>query len=280
MAARRGTAPRAISAVIAIIALAIISELPVDRWWLWVVVGSSIGIGAAALFGPGPVRRLFERWGLPRASRFQHLGAGVAIGAASMTAVVAIFMIADWYQIKPPLRAVASARMPSHFVGSVCGFFPAALSEELLLRRYLLVGLERRVGTWVALVTSSMLFGLLHWTNPHASLWTTVALALDMQLGAAYVLTRSLWLPLGIHFAWNVLEGPVLGLRVSGYQFAGLLPSRVRGPQAWTGGAFGPEGGLVATLTGVLLSVVLMRMATARGQILRTQRRSVLEGGA
>lgn len=72
------------------------------------------------------------------------------------------------------------------------------------------------------------------------------ALEAGVLLGAAYMLTRDLWLPIGIHWAWNLFEGPIYGTAVSGSSSTSLLTSVTTGPTLWTGGAFGPEAGLVA----------------------------------
>lgn len=81
--------------------------------------------------------------------------------------------------------------------------------EELVFRGVVFRVLEEWLGTWVALVLASLLFGGLHLTNPDATLWGAVAIALDAGtlLTACYVLIRRLWLAIGLHFGWNFLQG-------------------------------------------------------------------------
>ncbi|WP_030559105.1 CPBP family intramembrane glutamic endopeptidase, partial [Streptomyces exfoliatus] len=99
-----------------------------------------------------------------------------------------------------------------HGLGSVTGALglvgfmaAAAATEEVMFRGVLFRLVEERTGTWIALSLSGLVFGLVHLLNPHADLWGAVAIAIEAggMLGAAYIATRSLWLPIGLHFGWN-----------------------------------------------------------------------------
>ena len=123
-------------------------------------------------------------------------------------------------------------------------------------------------GSWIAIILSALFFGLTHLMNPGATLFGALAIALEAGtlLGAAYMLTRRLWLAIGIHWAWNFFEGPFFGATVSGTgSNAGkaLITSTINGPSIWTGGAFGPEAGLAALLvclaTGPLFLILVLR---------------------
>ena len=98
-------------------------------------------------------------------------------------------------------------------------------------------------------IRMSILFGLLHRTNPDASLLSTVNTSIaGVMLSLAYLRTRSLWFPYGIHVAWNILIGPVVGFPISGVGFPSLWTAQVTGPERIVGGGYGPEGGFLGTL--------------------------------
>ena len=120
---------------------------------------------------------------------------------------------------------------------------PASVSEEILVRGFLLQQLARGLGPIAAIAVTSLLFGLIHLFNPDATLAGAAAITLVGVWFALLVMaTRSLWLTFGLHTAWNVFEGFVFGQPVSGYDLSVSILRRTEiGSTAWTGGAFGPE---------------------------------------
>ena len=104
------------------------------------------------------------------------------------------------------------------------------------------------LGTWLALLISALVFGLLHLANPNATLMAGLAIALEagLMLAAAYLLTGRLWLSMGIHFAWNFTQGGIFGAAVSGQTSSGIFSSVLQGPALLTGGDFGAEASVVA----------------------------------
>lgn len=146
----------------------------------------------------------------------------------------------------------------------------AAVMEELLFRGFIFRVVESVAGTWIALGASSLLFGIAHALNPGATLWSSIAIALQagVLLGLAYTITQRLWLPIGMHIGWNFAEGTLYGTPVSGFPFPGsLLHGALRGPEILTGGTFGVEASLEATLACVAASVVLYGLAVRKRRI-------------
>jgi membrane protease YdiL (CAAX protease family) len=144
----------------------------------------------------------------------------------------------------------------------------AGVCEELIFRGAVYRLFESGFGTAVALILSGALFGLLHAANPGATLASTFAIALEagVLLAAAYVLTRSLWLPIGLHFGWNFTEGGIFGAAVSGHATKGLIDASISGPVLLTGGKFGPEASLPAVAVCVTTAIVILVLAAQRGQ--------------
>ena len=136
-------------------------------------------------------------------------------------------------------------------------FALAATNEELIFRGYPFQRLVDSVGPVGAVGLVSIAFGLAHLANPHHT-WLSMSntMLVGIPLSIAYLRTRALWLPIGIHFAWNLLMGFGLGLPVSGVDIPiSLLRAQVHGAAWLTGAHYGPEGGLLAT--GVLIAAMV-----------------------
>lgn len=169
-------------------------------------------------------------------------------------------------------------------MGSVSGAFgqvglmaAAAVTEELIFRGLLLRLIERRLGSWIALSVTAVLFGLMHMANENATLFGALAIAVEAgcMLGAAYLATRSLWLPIGLHFGWNFAEGGIFSAAVSGNsESEGLLETAISGPQLLTGGEFGPEASLYSILFCSVLTVAFLLLARRRGLLIPRRRRA------
>jgi uncharacterized protein len=142
--------------------------------------------------------------------------------------------------------------------------------EEILFRGILLRHLEAMLGTWAALALTSLLFGAAHLANPNSTVFAAFAIAMEagILLGAAYLVTRRLWLAAGIHAAWNFTQGWVFSVPVSGGEAPlGLLITRRLGPDWLTGGAFGLEASVIAMLVATGAGVLLLVRAARRGEL-------------
>ncbi|HEX7113267.1 MAG TPA: CPBP family intramembrane glutamic endopeptidase [Mizugakiibacter sp.] len=184
---------------------------------------------------------------------------GVAIGAALFVLVYLVLValgVARWHGVEASVQVWLA-------LGAALA---AAVGEELVFRGVVFRLLEDSFGTTVALIASAGLFGLVHAGNPGATWISTVAIMLEAGalLGLAYAWSRSLWLPIGLHFGWNFTEGGVFGVAVSGgATHGGLLHVSLEGSALLTGGAFGPEASVVAV--GVCLAAAaIFGVAAAR----------------
>ncbi len=186
---------------------------------------------------------------------------GVALGAGLFVAVYAVLGAMG-------IMRIDGAAWDPRVLVSLAAAIAAAVAEELAIRGGVFRIIEDACGTAVALVFSAALFGLLHAANPGATLVSSLSIALEagVLLGMAYALTRSLWLPIGLHLGWNFTEGGVFGAAVSGGQSHGLLHASAVGPDLLTGGAFGPEASVVAVALSMLVSVILGAFVVRRGQ--------------
>ncbi|HEV7397919.1 MAG TPA: type II CAAX endopeptidase family protein, partial [Pyrinomonadaceae bacterium] len=176
---------------------------------------------------------------------------GSIIGALSLGLAALIAFGAGGLRFS--LSAGAAVYLTIRSMASTGGLFlVGALAEEALFRGYPLQTLTRARLAWLAILLTSLPFAAVHLSNPNvAAGFTFVNTALaGVWLAAAYLRTRSLWFPLGVHWAWNWTLGSVLGLPVSGLNLAKhtLLKGYDLGPAWLTGGDYGIEGGLACTI--------------------------------
>jgi membrane protease YdiL (CAAX protease family) len=180
--------------------------------------------------------------------------AGIALGFLLFAVVMAVLLAVGVYH--PAGWGTTNGLANGLFFAVMAG-----ITEEILFRGLLFRLSSKIVGTWGALIFTSGLFGLAHKANPGATLASSVAIALEagVLLGAAYVATQRLWLPIGLHIGWNFTEGPLFGMTLSGNKMTeGVLRGSLSGPGILTGGAFGPEASMVAVVVCVAAALYFL----------------------
>ena len=190
--------------------------------------------------------------------------AGLLVGATLFSLVVAVLWLTGSYHITATNPQVDW--LPAVLVVGI----GAGISEEIVVRGVLFRIAEEGLGTWWALAISALFFGAAHLANPAATLWSSAAIATEagLMLGLLYAVTRSLWACIGLHAAWNIMQGTVYGIPVSGTAAEGWLVSHRTGPNWLSGGAFGAEASVVALALCLLLSTALLLVAIRRGSLL------------
>ncbi|GAA1580693.1 type II CAAX endopeptidase family protein [Kribbella karoonensis] len=197
------------------------------------------------------------------------VGRGVLIGLAWCGLVIGTIAFLGHYRVD----GVGSA---SGLVLQFGFMAAAAVTEEVMYRGVLLRVVEERLGSWIALALTSLVFGLSHLLNPNATLWGAFAIAVEAggTLGAAYLATRKLWLPIGLHFGWNFALAGIFGAVVSGNgESQGLLNGVLSGPTLLSGGGFGPEASGFTVAGGVVVTIVFLWLAHRRGNLVAPRRR-------
>jgi hypothetical protein len=189
----------------------------------------------------------------------RELLAGLLLGVL-LVALAAIALAAAGLHMQAHLTAHAVAAT----VAVVFVLATGALAEELMFRGYPFQRLVEAIGPVAAVVFLSALFGATHLLNPHVSRWAVMDTAfVGVLLSLAYLRTRRLWLPWGLHFAWNATLGLVFGLPVSGLtEFAVVVRAQTAGPQWLTGGSYGIEAsvtGAAAVLVGIVVLLLITR---------------------
>ncbi|MGC9670067.1 lysostaphin resistance A-like protein [Planosporangium sp. 12N6] len=261
-------------AAVAVVALIGSQAVAAAHWNtpLTLVLGAATAV--LSVFAYAWIVRRTERRDPVEVSRKGALGAlsrGLLVGVGMFLAVIVnIAFLGDYTVVGWGSAAGAVA-----LFGFTAG---AAVTEELIFRGILFRIVEGRFGTWLSLVLTSLLFGLSHLFNPHATIWSALAIAIEAggMLAAAYAATRNLWVPIGLHFGWNFAEGAIFGTDVSGKSAPeGLLHGALSGPTALSGGEFGPEASVYTLVAGVLLTVAFMWLARRRGHVVPLRKRAV-----
>lgn len=203
-------------------------------------------------------RRPFRTIGFASGHVLRDVCAGLALGAVWLAASVGAAWALGWARPQA-LEGFSPALVP---LAAASALFNV-LAQQLLLCGYILQTIRSAAGFPAAVVVSSALFSLYH-AGAFQGAWLPAlnVFAAGVLFCLAYRITGNLWLPWAMHFAWNLLLGPVLGLTVSGTGELGLGWSLFTfdGPALFTGGGFGLEGGLVVTATTAILVVVLARL--------------------
>ena len=184
---------------------------------------------------------------------------GIGLGLLLMSLIFVISLLLGWIrieQISGPDRSLANSL--TALSAAVALQIAIAINEEVIFRGYVLQRLASGFGFGVAAIVSSILFALVHVTNPNASIFSALAITVPgLLLAAQWRVTGSLWMPIGFHFAWNVSEGIIFGFPLSGVTGPSLLKTVNQGPDLLLGGLFGPEGGLLGIAASLVGFVVL-----------------------
>ncbi len=204
------------------------------------------------------------------------LSFGMALGALLMTIIFLVEWALGWVTVTGAFETSGTgAPFALTILLPAAGFVCVGISEETVSRGYQLrnaaEGLNHpaigpRGAVLAAWVLSSVFFAALHADNPNATPLSTFNIILaGLMLGFGYVLSGQLAIPIGLHITWNFFQNAVYGLPVSGFETFGasFLSVEQGGSDLWTGGPFGPEGGLlapVAMLLGVLLTALWVRL--------------------
>jgi membrane protease YdiL (CAAX protease family) len=208
--------------------------------------------------------------------RIALLPLGILVGMVWFGLLIAILYAGGHYQID-------RLAFPNRLLSAVIFAMGTAIWEEVTFRGLLFRVTEQTFGTWVGVAVSAVVFGALHGLNPNASLAASVAIILEsgILLAAAYFATRTLWLPIGLHFGWNFTQDFIFGVRTSGHAARpAIVEGTLTGSSLWTGGAYGLESSIWAIGMAAILSGILIVIAIRRREIVRFMPNRKLEFAA
>jgi hypothetical protein len=229
-------------------------------------------------------RRRFSEFGVHLSRAWwMDFGFGLGLGAVLMGLIFAVEWAAGWAVVTGTLQPTSpSLPLSVALIFSLVKAMCVGTYEEFVSRGYQLTNIAeglnrlgrigRRGAVLLSVLMTSLIFGALHGVTPNATPISLLALSLNgILLATGYVVTGELAIPIGLHMGWNLFEGAVFGFPVSGdKEPASLFAIRQGGPTAITGGAYGPEAGVLgaaATVAGVLLILVWTRLRYGRTSI-------------
>lgn len=205
-------------------------------------------------------RRALQELALAKLGRELLIGLLLGFGLHSLCVLIAALLgvyqfggLDSWSNLMPSAAA-----------------FSVPLFEELAFRGAIFLVLERVLGSWLALAISSLIFGLVHLANAGESLAgiASIVLIFGPMLAAPLMLTRCLWMGIGLHMAWNYTMGKVFSGAISGGEpAAGLFKITVQGPEYLTGGSAGMEGSWIAMIVCLLATLAMLSLTVRRGLI-------------
>lgn len=203
--------------------------------------------------------------GLGPSGAARSLGLGIVFGVSLFSAVIGILALAGYYRV----TAVAGERALELLLVGIITFFFVAVFEEVLFRGILFRILEQGVGSWLALLISALFFGFSHLLNPTDTILAALAVTCEsgILLAAVYMLTRNLWAPIGIHWAWNFCETNLYGASPADSPNNSLLVATINGPSLLTGGTGGPAIGIIAILLCLISSLVVFYVVVRNGEV-------------
>lgn len=216
--------------------------------------------------------RIYEKRSITELSKdgfVKYFPLGIGIGALLQSLTVFVIHLFKGYAVEkinpvifliPPLTMALSS----------------AVFEEILFRGIFFRIIEEKLGSYASIIISSSVFGIMHLNNPNSSL---AGIALVVQAGlllaASYIYSGNLWFPIAIHFSWNFTQSAIFGANVSGHEISKtLIISEIKGPLWITGGEFGPEASIQATVFCLIASVILLVLSHRKGRIKKFLNRS------
>jgi hypothetical protein len=242
MASNEGSVPTALALVLCVVALAL------AIYWAFVRFVEDRPVSELSLPGMGG-----------------EFGIGLLLGFGLYSACILILFLLGCYRIEGLNPWTLMLPMVPMAISS-------SFLEELIHRGVLFRVTEEYLGSWIALIATSAVFGARHLGNPDATVIGAVFIAIEagMLLAAAYMLTRRLWLAIGFHMSWNFTQAAIFSGTVSGVEMPpGLVRAVIEGPELITGGKFGVEASIIAFLLCTATGLVLLKLSARRGRVLR-----------
>lgn len=194
----------------------------------------------------------------------KNLIIGISVGFILQSLTILVIYLNGSY-------SVAAVNPVSFILIPFTIMFTVAIIEEILVRGIIFRILEEKLGSYISLAISSVLFGVFHLANPHGTLLSGICITTaGFLFGAAYIYSRSLWLPIALHFAWNFTQSGIFGAITSGNEKTNsLLESKIQGAEYITGGEFGPEGSIQAIAFCVVATIVFLILIHKENKIIK-----------
>lgn len=222
------------------------------------IAASALVVATYRFFFKKYEKREISEFSCNRVGKYILSGTLVGVLLQSLTILV-IFFVGNF--------EILSVNSISNTITPLAIAFSVAIFEEILIRGIIFRIMEEKLGSYISLLISAIIFGALHIANPNSTLVSALCIAIEagLLLGLAYIYTRNLWFPIAIHFAWNFMQSGIFGAITSGNEkTSSLLTTKITGNPIITGGEFGPEGTIQATIFCLLASLILLQLSKSK----------------
>lgn len=251
-----------------VFAVHLATDIPILPQWGITIIQTVAVVGSVWIMSLAVDREPLKSYGLQIKEKiwWRELALGLLFGALAMSAIYVVELRAGWAHSGGwGWNRFDRGSFPLRFMSYLGLMLLVGFEEELMFRGYQIKtlcqglsspGLAKLVTGGLAIIISSVIFGIMHIQNPNATWVSTVNIMVaGIMLALPYLITGRLGLSIGIHIAWNFFQGGIYGFSVSGLPFRySVFQVQQHGPKLWTGGAFGPEAGLMG-LFGILLLI-------------------------
>ncbi len=218
------------------------------------IIASAVVIGTYILLFTRLEKRDINELSIKGAT--EYIITGSAIGIALQSITIVVMVIAGDFTI-------ISVNPVSNMILPFTISFSVAIFEEILIRGIIFRILEEKFGSYISLIISAIIFGVLHLANTNSTILSSLCVGIErgLLIGAAYIYARNLWFPIAIHFSWNFMQSGIFGAITLGNEnTSSLFTSRVTGNYWVTGGQFGPEGTIQAVVICLLGFLLLLHL--------------------
>lgn len=181
-----------------------------------------------------------------------NLFVGLVIGTVAFTLLFLIYYLLNFLVVKSISLNFQILTVALHLLGLV-------IFEEIVSRSFFINGLKLFIKSeYLIILITAIFFSFAHLLNNGATFISSISTVIGgIMYAYAFIKTKNIWLPIGLHFSWNFVQGVIYGFNVSGYSFNSILTIKVEENSLWLGGSYGPEGGLIGIIARIFVIVML-----------------------
>ncbi|SHH94806.1 CPBP family intramembrane glutamic endopeptidase [Clostridium grantii] len=185
----------------------------------------------------------------------KKLSGGLFFGIISITLVFVVLLLSGQIQV---VNKFSEPNFTKWIIIDLFLFILVGINEEFFARGYCMTVLKQTKNKWVIILVPALIFSGMHLLNPNKSyLGLANIFLVGILFAIMFLKSGNLWMPIGYHITWNYFQGTIYGMNVSGLDIHGIYSTKVLSPNIMNGGAFGPEGGLIATAV-IILGIIYM----------------------
>lgn len=219
------------------------------------ILSSVAVIFAYTFFYKNYEKREITEFSIKGISKYIVIGIGIGVLLQSLTILV-IMVNGDF--------KIVAKNPVSYMIIPFTIAFTVAIFEEIVIRGIIFRIVEEKLGSYISLFITAIIFGALHAANPNSNVMSGVCVGIEagILMGAAYIYARNLWFPIAIHTSWNFIQSGIFGAVTSGNEnTSSYLSTKITGNPLITGGEFGPEGTIQAIIFCVLAAIMLLQLS-------------------